>query len=79
MPTEGVYLDHGGVLGPSLSGVGTDHPNVCYYSGIVWTSRLGHTYLLRPSLIIEPLPDLIPRHGPAPPLVIRPDDDPPPF
>ncbi len=40
-----------------------------------WRSRLGHSYLLRPSPIIEPLPDPIPRDGPAPPLLVPPDDD----
>jgi hypothetical protein len=40
-----------------------------------WRSRLGHSYLLHPSPIIEPLPDPIPRDGPAPPLVVPPDQD----
>jgi Domain of unknown function (DUF222) len=40
-----------------------------------WRSRLGHTYLVRPSPIVEPLPDPIPRDRPAPPLVLPPDDD----
>jgi hypothetical protein len=39
-----------------------------------WTSRLGHAYLLRPSPIIEPLPDPIPREEP-PPIFVRPDGD----
>jgi hypothetical protein len=34
-----------------------------------WRSRLGHTYQVDPPPIIEPLPDPIPRDGPAPPLV----------
>lgn len=34
-----------------------------------WTSRLGHTYQRRPPVIIEPLPDPIPRDGPPYPLV----------
>ncbi len=34
-----------------------------------WRSRLGHIYQVHPSPIIEPLPDPIPREGPAPPLV----------
>jgi hypothetical protein len=40
-----------------------------------WISRLGHTYEVDPSPIIEPLPDPIPRDGPAPPLHIPLDDD----
>ncbi|MGH3802908.1 MAG: HNH endonuclease signature motif containing protein, partial [Pseudonocardiaceae bacterium] len=40
-----------------------------------WISRLGHVYPVRPSPIIEPLPDPIPGYGPAPPLPVRPDDD----
>ncbi|MGB8200497.1 MAG: HNH endonuclease signature motif containing protein, partial [Pseudonocardiaceae bacterium] len=40
-----------------------------------WRSRLGHSYLLHPSTIIESLPDPIPRDGPAPPLFVPPDDD----
>jgi len=27
-----------GAMGPGLSAVRTDHPNVCYYSGVVWSS-----------------------------------------
>ncbi|MGH8575218.1 MAG: hypothetical protein ACREX8_22005 [Gammaproteobacteria bacterium] len=33
---------------------------MCYYSGVVWISRLGHTYQHHPPTIIEPLPDSIP-------------------
>jgi Domain of unknown function (DUF222) len=39
-----------------------------------WRSRLGHSYLIRSAPIIEPLPDPIPRDGPAPPLVVPPDE-----
>ena len=39
-----------------------------------WRSRLGHSYLISPAPIIEPLPDPIPRDGPAPPLVVPPDE-----
>ncbi len=39
-----------------------------------WTSRLGHTYQVRPPPIIEPLPDPIPGYRP-PPLPARPDDE----
>jgi Domain of unknown function (DUF222) len=35
-----------------------------------WTSRLGRTYHVTPSPIIEPLPDPIPRPTPPPPLII---------
>ncbi|MGH3755009.1 MAG: hypothetical protein ACRDRP_20395, partial [Pseudonocardiaceae bacterium] len=64
-----------GAHGPGLSGVGTDHPNVCYYPVVVWTSPTGHTYHRRPPAIIEPLPDPIPRDHPPYPLVIPSDDD----
>ncbi|MBV9162836.1 MAG: HNH endonuclease [Pseudonocardiales bacterium] len=40
-----------------------------------WISRLGHVYHLHKRLIIEPLPDPLPRHGPAAPLFIQPDDN----
>jgi hypothetical protein len=40
-----------------------------------WTSRLGHTYQVRPPPIIEALPDPIPGYEPLPPLPARPDDD----
>jgi len=40
-----------------------------------WISRLGHLYPLHTRPIIEPLPDPIPRPGPAAPLVNRPDGD----
>lgn len=39
-----------------------------------WTSRLGHTYTVRPPPIIEPLPDPLPRDGPYYPIWIEPDD-----
>lgn len=38
----------------------------------VWTSRLGHTYPVRPPPIIEPLPEPAPR-GPLPVVWVRPD------
>jgi hypothetical protein len=38
-----------------------------------WRSRLGHVYHLRPSPIIEPLPDPLLQDQPAPPQVIRSD------
>lgn len=62
------------IMGPDCSGVGTDRPNVCYYWGVVWTSRLGHTYHHRPPAIIELLPDPIARDQPPYPLTIPPDD-----
>jgi hypothetical protein len=40
-----------------------------------WTSRLGHTYLVHPPPITEPLPDPIPRAEQAPPLLVPLDDD----
>ncbi|MGH3906919.1 MAG: HNH endonuclease signature motif containing protein [Pseudonocardiaceae bacterium] len=40
-----------------------------------WTSRLGHSYPLRPPPIIEPLPDPLPPHGPAPPMPAPSEDD----
>ncbi|MGH3814319.1 MAG: DUF222 domain-containing protein [Pseudonocardiaceae bacterium] len=40
-----------------------------------WTSRLGHTYSVRPPPIIEPLPDPLPGTGPVPPLPARSDED----
>ncbi|MBV9011413.1 MAG: HNH endonuclease [Pseudonocardiales bacterium] len=40
-----------------------------------WISRLGHVYPLHTRPIIEPLPDPIPRPGPAAPLFVRPDGD----
>ncbi|MCA1675593.1 MAG: hypothetical protein LC799_26580, partial [Actinobacteria bacterium] len=30
---------------------------VCHPPGVVWISRLGHTYQIHPEPIIEPLPD----------------------
>lgn len=39
-----------------------------------WTSRLGHTYQVRPPPIIEPLLDPIARDRPPYPLMIAPDD-----
>ncbi|MGH3685346.1 MAG: hypothetical protein ACRDRU_29450 [Pseudonocardiaceae bacterium] len=62
-------------LGPGLSGVGTGHPNVCHYSGIVWTSRLGHIYH-RPLLpILEPLPDPLVTDQSLIPLLVPVDTD----
>ncbi|MGH3692848.1 MAG: DUF222 domain-containing protein [Pseudonocardiaceae bacterium] len=43
-----------------------DQPKPGYFR---WWTRLGHTYLVDPPPIIEPLPDPIPRDGPALPLV----------
>jgi hypothetical protein len=63
------------IVGSGLSAVDTEHSNVCYYSGVVWTSRLGHIYHVRTPPIIEPLLDPIPGPGPEPPLFIQPDDD----
>ncbi|MGH3770957.1 MAG: DUF222 domain-containing protein [Pseudonocardiaceae bacterium] len=39
-----------------------------------WTSRLGHTYHRRPPVIIEPLPDPIPRDQPPYPVMIPSDE-----
>jgi hypothetical protein len=58
-----------------LSGEEAAPPNVCYYPGVVWTSRLGHTYLVHPPPITEPLPDPITRTEPAPPLLVSFDAD----
>jgi hypothetical protein len=51
---------------------------------LVWRSRLGHTYLIHPPPIIEPLPNPITRAQPTPPLLVPLDnnlviwqDDPP--
>jgi hypothetical protein len=40
-----------------------------------WISRLGHAYAVDPPPIVEPLPNPIPRNGPAPPLLIPIDVD----
>ncbi len=48
---------------------------MCYLPRLVWTSRLGHTYHVRPPPIIEPLPDPITGYGSGPPLLVPPDDD----
>lgn len=40
----------------------------------VWTSRLGHSYTVRPPPIIGPLPDPLPRDGPYYPIWVRPDE-----
>jgi hypothetical protein len=54
--------------------LGEADPNVCHFSRLVWTSRLGHTYHRRPPAIIEPLPDPIPRDQPPYPFTLLPDD-----
>lgn len=40
-----------------------------------WTSRLGHSYTVRPPPIIEPLPDPLPSTEPGYPIWIPPDHD----
>ena len=55
--------------------VGADFrpPGVCHPHGVVWTSPLGHTYH-HPPVIIEPLPDPIPRDRSLYQLTIPPDN-----
>ena len=48
---------------------------VCLVPGVVWTSRLGHTYQVHPEPITEPLPDPIPRERDPYPLTIPEDHD----
>ncbi len=64
----------GTVLMAGTSLLGTDRPNVCYNPGVVWISRLGHTYEHRPPAILETLPAPIPRDRPPCPLTIPLDD-----
>lgn len=51
----------------------TSH-SVCHLTSLVWTSRLGRTYSVRPPPIIEPLPDPLPAERPSPLLPSRSDD-----
>jgi hypothetical protein len=46
---------------------------MCHYPGVVWTSRLGHSYQLPTRPIIEPLPDPLPQREPAASPFVRPD------
>ena len=48
---------------------------VCLVPGVVWTSRLGHTYQVHPEPITEPLPDPIPRDCEPWPLITPEDHD----
>lgn len=48
---------------------------VCHLTGVVWASRLGHTYHRPPPTIIDPLPDPMPRDRSPYPLVIPLDED----
>jgi hypothetical protein len=57
-----------------LSGEEAGPLNVCHYRGVVWTSRLGHTYHRQLPAIIEPLPDPIPRDQLPYPLTTPLDD-----
>jgi hypothetical protein len=59
---------------PHHPGPASDLPSVCHQNGVVWVSRLGHTYHRQPPAIIEPLPDLIPRDQPPYPFTLLPDD-----
>ena len=85
-----IFEPHRVVHWPDLPGVGTDHPNVCYYPGLVWISPLGRIYHTQPPPIIDDLPD--PQPGPPypsypPPVTVEglpilhhppPQPDPPP-
>jgi len=48
---------------------------VCLVPGVVWTSRLGHTYQIYPEPIIELLPDPLPRDREPWPLITPGDED----
>jgi hypothetical protein len=48
-------------MGRGLSDEEADPPNVCYYSGFIWTSPLGRTYHTQPPPIITNLSEPRPR------------------